>query len=586
MSSSPVAPHKMLWQRLEPRITHLNSSYYLERINTPSFPSPFETRQISQVISDAEKDLLDYDQDISALRDLLSNLTKKRDDLALYKNLCGYYTSSIRHLPTEILAEIFLIYRDNIYENEQNPDCESLVDETSPLLTLGLVCKRWRAVTLGTPQLWTCFNLTLSSSFSRNPCPILNWLKLCLSRSAQLPLSFRLYHHYVAPAKRESSLDLDPDSEPTNSFSRIVKTLVEECHRWKHVTWVTHHAVEWYTLPFRGHSLPLLKSLELGDPGSIDMFSGARALESLTINDLYYTGPQLFEDLDTSRLCRLCIRSKYGWGFLDALAKGCPVLRSLILELSHARSERSSPSPSRVRFEVLEELTLQWMSWRDINKTFSVLTLPSLHKVSLCNALGGGERVEPSTFEATFSLFLSRTNYSLSALEIKDPWDMSTSIIRNMLKSTIGLTEVSLSEKWHLFITTSFLEMFKCPLEPDSGTYKKQTLVGLLILFTLLTPHPKHALQTQQQPETILPNLQKLKLTIDIDKKDFDESVLVEMIESRRPVVSDSGDQPQSGSRCLQSLELKLRGKVVEESMVRRLRSLRNAGMEVFVNTV
>lgn len=116
-----------------------------------SQPSPFpvllssnhalSAHQRSIVINDISAvlhDVAHLDQDILRLETAITELRHKHDERQGYAVKHKTLLSTIRQVPTEILAEIV------IHSVEMN--------FTSPLV-LGTVCSNWRSITLAYPQL-------------------------------------------------------------------------------------------------------------------------------------------------------------------------------------------------------------------------------------------------------------------------------------------------------------------------------------------------------------------------------------------------------------------------------------------------
>ncbi|KIM76269.1 hypothetical protein PILCRDRAFT_77908 [Piloderma croceum F 1598] len=115
--------------------------------------SESQAQMICDMISITQADILRLNGEITHLNAVLDGLTHKHDALQTYTHLHTALVALIRHLPPEVLSEIFLHYN-----NENNISDFQL--NTVPLL-LGGVCSRWRAIALSTPRLWTLFALTI-----------------------------------------------------------------------------------------------------------------------------------------------------------------------------------------------------------------------------------------------------------------------------------------------------------------------------------------------------------------------------------------------------------------------------------------
>jgi len=337
--------------------------------------------EIFQIV---QKDMMDCDREILFFEELVLNLKKKKNDLAQYIAIYRSQVSPIHRLPVDILVKIFLLHQDRLYLQYKFYDRTPPANDSSSLLTLALVCKEWQSVILSTPQLWSRFNVTLAPS--RNARSTHNWVKLCLSRSAQLPLSFQVYIN---------DKYIEEEVWEVRESVHVVDTLVMQCHRWSYVVWITACDRGWFTFPLRvERPLPLLRTLKLvggvaESPNRVGIFAGARSIRALAF-DLSFLGD--IGNLSMRRVKHLHIvdwRSNRDTVFLRHIAKQCPRLRSLKLSCTHG-SEAPDLVKTEIRFEVLERLTLEWFSWDDINDILSLLTLPSLRQLSL--HYPGGDR--------------------------------------------------------------------------------------------------------------------------------------------------------------------------------------------------
>ncbi|KAJ7660786.1 hypothetical protein DFH06DRAFT_1472092 [Mycena polygramma] len=93
------------------------------------------------------------------------------------------YTYPVLTLPNELIADIFLHFLP-VY-----PLCPPLTGRLSPTL-LTQICRRWREVALGTPELWRALSLSYKATPTKNEVQILH---LWLNRSRSCPLSVKFY---------------------------------------------------------------------------------------------------------------------------------------------------------------------------------------------------------------------------------------------------------------------------------------------------------------------------------------------------------------------------------------------------------
>ena len=160
-------------------------------------------------------------------------------------------------LSDEFLCEIFQLLCDEpIYLNVL--DNTSLFDKFP--WAVGLVCKRWRAVFLSNPRLWTSFDLgdgTYSDSYIAE---MNRRTAMYVERSSQLPLTIAIAAHHPG----------------MQSTWRILLSL---SHRWKAANLELHAPILDDIRKCKG-KLPILESLEVWNLASlhIDTFESAPRL--------------------------------------------------------------------------------------------------------------------------------------------------------------------------------------------------------------------------------------------------------------------------------------------------------------------
>ncbi|THU81797.1 hypothetical protein K435DRAFT_692804, partial [Dendrothele bispora CBS 962.96] len=145
---------------------------------------------VKPLLRDAEKDLLDYDTEIAQLEMAISVVKHKRTRLERYIANCRSLLSPIRRLPPEILTLVFLcLCRDQIIGYDTVD-----FDIVLPAFELSRVCASWREVALNTPAIWSNVLFDLREEFSTQQKINLSesFIRLCLERSAQVPLNLTL----------------------------------------------------------------------------------------------------------------------------------------------------------------------------------------------------------------------------------------------------------------------------------------------------------------------------------------------------------------------------------------------------------
>ncbi|KAK7457255.1 hypothetical protein VKT23_010554 [Stygiomarasmius scandens] len=407
--------------------------------------------------------------------------------------------------------------RDDCFKEYINDECSLTTS------TLGSVCSLWRNISLNTPYLWSRFSLEMGSGWNLDS--IKYQLELYLSRSQQFPLSFDVWCEDEFMGEHQQLI-----------CQSIVRLLIEQSHRWSHTSWNIWSAeTETRALLNVSRDLPLLRTLTLQGPVDDDhpfgIFKSALSLSRLTLSS-----PNL-ETLDIcmDHLNHLRITDLAdGNGVMNSiqrLANCFPKLRTLSLELQDVPVNVLQSHIREVYLGMLESLHLQYATWYEIISVFSVLSLPSLRKISLvrCNHdLDSVSEDQTHPYERTTSViasFLSRSNCPLSILELTElPGLASLGIVDRMLFSIPSLIELKIHEALSIHdgeshFTTSFSQALRIPKgsSPDDEHRESSSLDA----------------SQSQCSKPILPNLRSLDLLVNTDRPGFDPFALANMIESR-----------------------------------------------------
>ncbi|KAF7289301.1 F-box domain-containing protein [Mycena indigotica] len=200
------------------------------RNNAPA--SMDQTIHCQAIVSDAPKELLEYDAAISKTRATLDALESERRTIQEYHGLCRSVLAPIRRLPPEVLTSVFECFITPVPWIPWTPDealttwKDLLKQETEEvgnqaLITLSRVCQRWNNIIMGTPTLWSAVNLDLSvwadpeEAYTRLESP----LNKVLLRGQQTPLTIGVHDTY--------------GRTPRNGWKRTMALLLRHSSRWK-----------------------------------------------------------------------------------------------------------------------------------------------------------------------------------------------------------------------------------------------------------------------------------------------------------------------------------------------------------------
>ncbi|KAJ7190181.1 hypothetical protein GGX14DRAFT_483677 [Mycena pura] len=127
-----------------PQELQLPASPCPEHLVTNSVPSDLQTNEIYTLILSTEAEISDLDAKIVNLQRALDRLKLKRAGLTDFVKSHRGVVSTIRRLPSELLAEIF----------SHSLDASDSFHSPEALLHVVSVCKRWRTIALASPVLW------------------------------------------------------------------------------------------------------------------------------------------------------------------------------------------------------------------------------------------------------------------------------------------------------------------------------------------------------------------------------------------------------------------------------------------------
>ncbi|KIK62066.1 hypothetical protein GYMLUDRAFT_260571 [Collybiopsis luxurians FD-317 M1] len=185
-------------EALAQKIVVYDDGPILERLQQGDFAEtpalPTEVDPFIQVAISAE-----YDRHIALLEEAFRKLKSAKDDFKRSVDLRLSLLAPIRHLPEDILVEIFSHFiqdggtRQGSEERTYSLTLSKKHRIFSPSFTLSCVCSFWRRVVFSRPIFWSSFSLDLGGLRAfEGESKMTAILSQCLSRSANAPLSLHL----------------------------------------------------------------------------------------------------------------------------------------------------------------------------------------------------------------------------------------------------------------------------------------------------------------------------------------------------------------------------------------------------------
>ncbi|KAJ7865628.1 hypothetical protein B0H14DRAFT_2440227 [Mycena olivaceomarginata] len=355
-------------------------------------PSDFGVLEIKNVIEGVEQDIRGIDIQIAQLQRLTAQLLARRGELHDFAHDHRGTISSVRRVPSDIIAEIFLRCVD--------PDLlggyRSSSDALEPIMQ---VCGQWRAVALGSPRLWNRFVID-EHGIGTEDRKLIHETSLQLQRSGQAPLSLSLgnYRHSCPPRILDILLDVSP------RWHDVRLSLSEEHYRFLFAT----------TCPF-----PVLKKLSIYSGESVEwpaevirqFFDRLPRLEELRLENEHP-----FSDLSLLPWSRLRIRAL-------KRCKAAELLRVLSLLSPETRvftqfggSDADLYPVAKVQSPICA-LELHLCETMFMGTILDHLTASSLEELVLSHPRAG------SNLAPTILAFLNRSKCTLTHLSLRTPLD-------------------------------------------------------------------------------------------------------------------------------------------------------------------
>ncbi|KAF8913449.1 hypothetical protein CPB85DRAFT_1434083 [Mucidula mucida] len=356
---------------------------------------------------------------------------------------CRGVLSPLRHLPQEILTEIFhfsCVDHTNLLDTSDGPWC------------LAQVCRRWRNIVLSTPLLWAhlhCFDSTGGKDVALRKASIPT-LRRALALSDKVPLDIILHVD-----------DLDPYADNPHVmkiYELWIEELMSVSERWKHLSLSIYQDAIPLLETVHGR-IPLLETLELNShsprvsgEGVITAFADAPSLREVRLENInpldYYE-----VDIPLSQITRMestwvdvdedmMSAIPHFWTHLSA----CPHLTHL--RITHPFNVwPTDPELTALRHTALRTLTISDEHLLDM------LELPCLEELhvkapAVLSLNGTPQSCPPDMLLAILNLIV-RSGCSLKSLRIVDLADAH--ILSEILARAPELTALKLKySQWSL----------------------------------------------------------------------------------------------------------------------------------------
>ncbi|PPQ71659.1 hypothetical protein CVT26_010577 [Gymnopilus dilepis] len=204
-------------------------------LQTDYIPTKEEAGRVKEFLQKSEDRLRTRREKIECLYEEIERMEKDMMQLQAHIEACSSIISLARHIPDDILREIFCHCLPT--------DGDAVLDVNDAPLSLTLVCSRWRQVAITTPSLWSTIHIpiireeidgrlftrtspmSLDQAFQRNvgrANMVMEWLQ----RSGSTPLSISI----AMASNRFEFRDVAP---PPEFVAEYIKVIMPFATRWK-----------------------------------------------------------------------------------------------------------------------------------------------------------------------------------------------------------------------------------------------------------------------------------------------------------------------------------------------------------------
>ena len=203
--------------------------WVLERLRAWSYPGHDEQIRLAEVTRLTQQEIKSVDSKIAILHDQIKGLRKHQDLLKRQLVSCKSLLAPIRHLPNDILLDIFDLcdlkttlswYID--WKRSLKPFYIN-----TPDASLMLACTFWHRLASCTPSLWS--RLCIEIHCTNEPLEI--------PSAGKIPAAARRFEralHGILARTQQTPLDVDITiSKYTSLASSLLSPLLQQCHRWR-----------------------------------------------------------------------------------------------------------------------------------------------------------------------------------------------------------------------------------------------------------------------------------------------------------------------------------------------------------------
>ncbi|KAF9045630.1 hypothetical protein BDP27DRAFT_1434637 [Rhodocollybia butyracea] len=503
-------------------------------------------KRVKEILALADKDIEDYDSEITRLREQLTIIEAQKEQLGTQRAKLRALLSPMRKMPNEILFRILRqvceenVIQHGLYQRWDGKDDVLTSSATTylPAVAVSSVCSRWRELTLSSSSFWE--NLTVEIHSLDGDMDELSFMVTrYLERSGERPL--RLSFHF----DHEDELSLDFDREEEFPFLNL---FLQHAHRWESLACWADHSLSFYRMLSQLH-FPSLLELDIrhfADPDSnaLDIFEHAPRLRILATTDAPPSKTP-FNQLETLHFCK-SLRVASPTELANTL-RNCHSLKKLLLLFDVEVQDPMAQGTWK---------NITWLNMMEPFEQHLKMVFLSFSFPSLTELIVESEFHKTTWPVESFGSFVTTSSCMITAFTLRG----------------ISISDLDLIAALRVMPSISYLKIDDIN-DIDSAQ-------------RTITSHLISSLRHQSTSFLLAPKLHSLHLiSVRKSKVLFDDATFIGMVESRwfKPGSDLSAAMFSMGKACIRSVVLTFSWREVDAEVYQPLRNLDAEGLRVVV---
>ena len=519
----------MLCSNCSPTFTalkKLKEGKLLSRLRSNQTPSALERVELTELVSQAEKEVIKYEETIARLHEMIITYENAKNNLIRQVSLARSLMAPVRRLPPEILRQVFI-------EHGTANEIRSL-HEHVPGFQLTSICCHWRAVATANTTLWKDITFTIEEESYPNHVFLVQTI-LEFSANARLNVTINCgssHEDTLAPPALSLLCDQAHRWETFSGFCRINRGPVLDVLSSIQGRLTSLHTFQ-FVVPFRRYNV---------------WIQNAPKLHTLTVEKI---------DVDNALIpLNQLVHFEMRFSLLSEIARSLLKLPNLLtLTVKYPRTSRvKTTAGDRVverlvnsNITALEIVVRDESTEENMASLFDMLVLPKLQSLSIVSTCDYKTNQEDTYWSAhQLPALISRSSALITSFKLDDIWMPPGDLIA-LLRSMPALTDLFICE---------------LSIEDDPSVLTDEFFLNL---------------HCHRDRQPLLTNLTSLTLFgFDLS---FTMRIFVEAIQSRWIPSSLAEDEVA----CIRTVELHISEDTIDPDSVRSLMALRKRGLDITI---